>query len=85
MVPSAAMIDNLPSRQKAVVLAKLACNDRSPEWCTMDRSDRSGRTRGAGFAQVAFDEQRLVSDVGLLLIATLADRLGLEDLVNKSV
>ena len=34
---------------------------------------------------VAFDEQRLISDAGLLVIATLADRLGLEQLVNESV
>jgi hypothetical protein len=34
---------------------------------------------------VRFDEQRLVSDAGLLLAATLADRLGIEDLVNDSV
>jgi Transposase DDE domain group 1 len=35
--------------------------------------------------RVAFDEPRLVSDAGLLLIATLADRLGVEELVNESV
>jgi Transposase DDE domain group 1 len=35
--------------------------------------------------RVAFDEQRLVSDAGLLVTATLADRLGLEELVNESV
>jgi len=35
--------------------------------------------------RVAFDEQRLVSDAGLLVIATLAERLGLEKLVNESV
>ncbi len=35
--------------------------------------------------QVAFDEQRLVSDAGLLLTATLAARLGVEALVNESV
>jgi Transposase DDE domain group 1 len=34
---------------------------------------------------VAFDEPRLISDAGLLVIATLADRLGLEQLVNESV
>ena len=32
-----------------------------------------------------FDEQRLVSDAGLLVTATLADRLGIEELVNESV
>ena len=35
--------------------------------------------------RVAFDDPRLVSDAGLLVTATLADRLGLEDLVNESV
>jgi hypothetical protein len=35
--------------------------------------------------RVAFDEPRLISDAGLLVCATLADRLGIEDLVNESV
>jgi hypothetical protein len=35
--------------------------------------------------RVAFDEPRLVSDAGLLLTATLADRIGIEQLVNESV
>src|SRR5436305_4372850 len=35
--------------------------------------------------RVAFDEQRLISDAGLLVTATLADRLGIEELVNESV
>jgi Transposase DDE domain group 1 len=35
--------------------------------------------------QVRFDEQRLISDAGLLVTATLADRLALEQLVNESV
>jgi hypothetical protein len=35
--------------------------------------------------QVRFDEQRLISDAGLLVTATLADRLGIEGLVNESV
>lgn len=35
--------------------------------------------------RVCFDEQRLVSDAGLLLTATLADRLALQELVNESV
>jgi len=34
---------------------------------------------------VEFNEPRLISDAGLLLTATLADRLGLEELVNESV
>ncbi len=35
--------------------------------------------------RVRFDEERLISDAGLLLTASLADRLGLEELVNESV
>jgi hypothetical protein len=34
---------------------------------------------------VVFNEERLISDAGLLLTATLADRLGIEQLVNESV
>jgi hypothetical protein len=35
--------------------------------------------------RVQFDEERLISDAGLLLTATLAERLGIEELVNESV
>ncbi|MDQ2760584.1 MAG: IS1380 family transposase [Actinomycetota bacterium] len=35
--------------------------------------------------RVCFDEQRLISDAGLLVTATLAERLGIEQLVNESV
>jgi hypothetical protein len=35
--------------------------------------------------RVAFDEPRLVSDAGLLVTATLAERLSVEELVNESV
>jgi hypothetical protein len=35
--------------------------------------------------RVRFDEQRLVSDAGLLVCATLSERLGIEELVNESV
>lgn len=35
--------------------------------------------------RVRFDEQRLVSNAGLLVTATLAERLGIEGLVNESV
>jgi Transposase DDE domain group 1 len=35
--------------------------------------------------RISFDEQRLVSDAGLLVTATLAARLGIEELVNESV
>ena len=34
---------------------------------------------------VRFDEERLISDAGLVLTASLADRLRLEELVNESV
>jgi hypothetical protein len=34
---------------------------------------------------VEFNEKRLISDAGLLLTATLADRLGVQELVNESV
>ena len=34
---------------------------------------------------VVFNEERLISDAGLLLTATLAQRLGIEELVNESV
>jgi len=34
---------------------------------------------------VKFDQQRLVSAAGLLLTATLADRLAIEELGNESV
>ena len=35
--------------------------------------------------RVAFNEERLISDAGLLIAATLSDRLGLEELVNEPV
>ncbi len=35
--------------------------------------------------RVAFDEERLISDAGLIVTATLAERLGIEQLVNDSV
>jgi hypothetical protein len=35
--------------------------------------------------RISFDEQRLVSHAGLLVTATLAARLGIEELVNESV
>ncbi len=35
--------------------------------------------------RVEFTEERLVGDAGLLLTATLAERLGIGDLVNESV
>ena len=35
--------------------------------------------------RVEFTEERLVSDAGLLIAATLAERLGIEETVNESV
>jgi len=35
--------------------------------------------------RVQFDEQRLISNAGLMVTATLAERLGIEQLVNESV
>ena len=35
--------------------------------------------------RVVFNEERLISDAGLLVTATLAERLGIEELVNESV
>jgi hypothetical protein len=35
--------------------------------------------------RIAFDDERLISDAGLLLTATLAERLGIEETVNESV
>jgi len=40
---------------------------------------------GLDGVQVAFDDERLVSDAGIMLAATLADRLGIEDLVDRCV
>ena len=50
-----------------------------------DASDVPAGPASLDSVQVQFDEQRLVSDAGLLLTATLADRLGIEELVNESV
>jgi hypothetical protein len=35
--------------------------------------------------RVVFNEERLISDAGLFMTATLAERLGIEELVNESV
>jgi Transposase DDE domain group 1 len=50
-----------------------------------DGADVPTGPRRLDSVRVAFDEDRLVSDAGLLLTATLADRLGVEELVNESV
>jgi hypothetical protein len=48
-------------------------------------ADVSSRPASLDSVQVQFDDKRLISDAGLLLCATLADRLGIEELVNESV
>ncbi len=50
-----------------------------------DGADVPAGPGGLDSVRVAFDEPRLVSDAGLLLTATLAERLGIEALVNESV
>ena len=50
-----------------------------------DGADVSIGSGSLDSVRVAFDEPRLVSDAGLLLTATLAERLGIEELVNLSV
>jgi hypothetical protein len=50
-----------------------------------DRSDVPTRPTSLDLVTVAFDEPRLISDAGLLLTASLTQRLGVEELVNESV
>jgi hypothetical protein len=42
-------------------------------------------SRGIGRIAVTFDEPNLVANAGLLLIATVVSRLGLEDLCNQTI
>jgi len=50
-----------------------------------DGADVAAGPASLDAVHVRFDEPRLVSDAGLLVTATLADRLGIEELVNESV
>jgi hypothetical protein len=50
-----------------------------------DRADVPEGPVSLDSVRVAFDEERLISDAGLMLTATLAQRLGIEELVNESV
>ena len=50
-----------------------------------DSSDVPEGPANLDAVKVRFDEQRLVSNAGLLVTATLAQRLGIEELVNESV
>jgi hypothetical protein len=49
-----------------------------------DPADVPARPASLDSVAVRFDEQRLVSDAGLLVCATLAERLGVAALVNDS-
>jgi hypothetical protein len=50
-----------------------------------DGSDVPAGPASLDSVRVVFNEERLVSDAGLLTTATLAERLGVEELVNESV
>jgi hypothetical protein len=50
-----------------------------------DLADVPGGPASLDLLRVRFDEERLISDAGLLLTASLAGRLGIEQLVNDSV
>jgi hypothetical protein len=50
-----------------------------------DRADVPAGPNRLDAVQVQFTEERLISDAGLLATATLAQRLGVEELVNESV
>jgi hypothetical protein len=50
-----------------------------------DRADVPEGPVNLDSMRVAFNEEWLISDAGLLLTATLAQRLGIEELVNESV
>jgi hypothetical protein len=50
-----------------------------------DRADVPEGPVNLDSVHVAFNEERLISDAGLLMTATLAQRLGIEELVNESV
>jgi Transposase DDE domain group 1 len=40
---------------------------------------------GLGHVKVAFDDEKVVSDAGIMLVATLVDRLGVQELVDDTV
>jgi Transposase DDE domain group 1 len=50
-----------------------------------DLSDVVSGPSSVDQVRVVFDEERLISDAGLLLTASLAGRLGIEQLVNETV
>jgi Transposase DDE domain group 1 len=50
-----------------------------------DQADGPAGPTRLDSVRVEFNDERLISDAGLLLLSTLADRLGLEELVNESV
>jgi hypothetical protein len=50
-----------------------------------DSSDVPAAPTNLDAVRIVFDEERLISDAGLLLCASLAERLGLSELVDASV
>jgi hypothetical protein len=50
-----------------------------------DAADVPGGPRSLDSVGVQFNEERLISDAGLVIAATLAERLGVEELVNESI
>ena len=50
-----------------------------------DQSDVVSGPSSVDRVEVVFDEERLISDAGLLLTASLAARLGIQQLVNDTV
>ena len=50
-----------------------------------DVADVPGGPRGLDSVGVQFNEERLIGDAGLVIAATLAERLGVEELVNESI
>jgi hypothetical protein len=65
------------------------CSSRGPVRRSLltvhDSSDVPAGPTSFDAVRLVFDEERLLSDAGLLLCATLADRLGLSELVDESV
>jgi len=52
---------------------------------TTQRSCCEGGERGLGRLQIAFDDERVVANAGLVLASTLAERLGIEQVVDETL
>jgi hypothetical protein len=52
---------------------------------TTQRGCRGGGEQGLGRLQIAFDDERVVANAGLLLASTLAARLGIEQVVDETL